>query len=393
MDVVYASYILTVILSGFLHIIAAKNFEYILLLGSILLLSLGHFFVVIGLFLGAGLPIGEKPSVIGSYKSYLSYLITCSLLYVIITNSIDIHQLGDTVNGANVPFIEGVSELISRFLLPACGYVALIKGYFKKGKAGVYRNIYFYLFLMIVCYSVYVDIFIKFSKQVAITWILVLYFANTRIKLLKIIHVLAMIVIVLSAFSYITFTRILSYDELGADGIFDSEGPISFVADVIYQRLVGVNELSNLLKYGVDIYDFKFSLEANHSIANFYTREIYGHPLDGGHSSAPGFVGFFLYCFGYVGIFCCIFVGFFCSLIFKLLHTFGDVEYARITASLLLLLLMIDGTLDERLFSLFPIKLILLHSTILIISRFRLLKRSHLNKVNYENKNMKLRDL
>lgn len=372
---VLVSYIMTAILSGFLHFILAEPVDYLILFASILLISLGHFFVVIGLIIGEAIPFLKENSAISSYKTHLTYLITCSVLYVIITNAIDIHQLGDMAKNSNPPFVEGVSELISRYLLPACGYVSIIYGFFRKEIGGKFRFIFVYIFPLIVAYSVYVDLFIKLSKQVVITWILVFIFANAKTKFMKMRHALALTLVALTAFSYITFNRILSYDELGSVGFLDKDGPISFVAEVIYHRLVGVYELSNLLKSGVDLYAFNLSVGNKHSIANFYTNAVYGFPVDGGSSSAPGFVGYFLYCFGYIGIVGSILVGFFCSAVYKSLCAFGDIEYAKIIASLLLFLLMVDGILDERLFSSFPIKLIILHSVVLVISRIRLPKR------------------
>jgi hypothetical protein len=369
--VILICYILSVVFSGIFHLFLSESLIYNRFLIAVALISLSYFLLLIGLFIAKEIYAFNSIVIRNSYHTHSNYILICSVVYLIITNSIDLHQLGNARVDSNPPFLEGISEIISRYLLPACGYIAILNNYFKNNGKFFQSLIYSYVFPVIVLYSIYIDIFIKFSKQVVITWILVMIISNIRRKFIKSIHVFIILLTALLSFSYITFTRILSLEEFSFVGLFDKDGPIFFLMEVIYHRLVGVRELYNLLDLNVELLKINFMGFSNNSVANLYTNSVYGLPINGGTSSAPGLAGFFIYSFGYFGIIGCVPLGILIFTYFKILCLFSDLEYAKIISYLLLFLLLIDGVIDERFFSSFPLKIAILHLFFILISRTR----------------------
>lgn len=377
-SIVWFSYVTTGIFSLLLAGFLSLPEDYAINLTSFLLLTVGHIFVFSGLLIGHRLMtnVSTQKSQIPLTTSRRYYFLAI-LVYALLIPQIDLHVLGNPISNNNPRFIEGITEIISRYLLPAFVYQYIISNAenVEPTITRIKKNIFRLVLIISIVWTIYIDVAIKGSKHIVFTYILILLLANSKARFMKPLHWIGTFILVVIVFGYITLTRLSPQDPFSVDKFSLVSDPLVFLAQTIYIRLVGISELSSLLKYDLPWITFNIPVGHEYALANLYTQSVHGIPIGGTHTSAPGFLGFFLFAFGYSGLLGCIPFGLLISLLYRISMSHENRLRGEAITSLLFSYLLIDGGLDERMFSLFLVKLYLLYFVISFLSEKRLVKK------------------
>ncbi len=282
------------------------------------------------------------------------------VLFLIGCRFVNFHVLGSLQEKTNTPIVEGVLEILMRYVIPSIG-VYYIFCYKKSDTAFIIA------YGLLVVYTIYIDIFIKMSKQVFITYIFIYLMCALLKKTLSLKKVVIIIGGVSIVASFVFFSRIIGFDYIQNQSSYNNYDLIKLAMHAVYERTVAIPETSKLLSSGVNLFRFSVNSSENASVANLYTRDYYGFPLGSNTSFAPGVTGFLLYLFGLSGVILALPLGIAIHLLYYFNNRIlGKSLMPTVCIDLLLIYLFTDGVLDERLFSLFPIKLLVVNGIILM---------------------------
>ncbi len=292
-----------------------------------------------------------------------------AIIFIFTLNFIKFHVLGVVAESQNPPFLEGMIEILMRFIFPVLSLF-----FFNNWKN--LKLIDKSILIIITLLSIYIDLFVKSSKQVIFTYVFIgLFYYVYGKKRINYLIALLTILVGISAYLYILFTRVQTYDDLKGFNFLSADGPLHFILESLNIRMVNIYETMIYLSSDISLININYPYFGNYSVANLYSNEVHGILFDSGTSSAPGLVNFFMFSFGYIGLILPFFLGLYFHFLYYIAYMLtGKNFFGILILDILLISSLLDATLDERIFSLFIFKLLLFIGFLGLIGKVNLKK-------------------
>lgn len=276
------------------------------------------------------------------------------IIFILLSVSIDFHVLGSEAKmQSNPPFVEGFLEILMRYIIPSIFFVYFTQADRQKKLKAIFL-------ILLVLYTLYIDIYLKQSKHVALTYILLyVIYSIVNQKLISFRLLITMVIAILLT-AYVFLSRTLGLDVTEDLGYYVNSELISQMANAIYARTVGLPETA-LMVDKIPVIQLPPEVQIGYSISNTYTQFYYGIPLGSGTSNATGFLGFHLFNFGWLGLIMVVPTS---VMIFFVYYIATRIEgyktFSVVAIDLFVIYLLVDGTLDERLYSAFILKFMII---------------------------------
>lgn len=358
-------FFLCLILPSILHIFLF-GFDFYFLFSFVVLLIFFSLSFIIIYFFSSLLSISNVEYAITFPKYQGLFIVFLFLLFSLFF--VDFHKMGSVKTSSNIPGVEGVIELLIRYVIPVLLFKFIVVGFWSKKLI---------LFIPILLISLYIDLYLKGSKQVAITLLFVVFVSLHYTNGLSLKKFILIGVFGIFSFAYVSFTRIEDISNFSSFNL-----AIDFLLNTVYLRTVSVPEAIYFFEtFDYKLFDFKIIDYNGYSSANAYTNIVHDLPIFGGHSNAPGSLLFFLFNFGIFGGLIFWFMFLFLFVLFvKVCMTLNYNSFETLLCCELLgLLLFMDGIIDERFNFLFLLKFLFVISFFLYLNRFSLRKKNVCN--------------
>jgi len=276
------------------------------------------------------------------------------IIFILLSVSIDFHVLGSEAKmQSNPPFVEGFLEILMRYVIPSIFFVYFTQADRQKKLKAIFL-------ILLVLYTLYIDIYLKQSKHVALTYILLYVIYSIVNQKLISFRLLITMVIAILLIAYVFLSRTLGLDVTEDLGYYVNSELISQMANAIYARTVGLPEAA-LMVDKIPVIQLPPEVQIGYSISNTYTQVYYGIPLGSGTSNATGFLGFHLFNFGWLGLIMVVPTSVMIFIVYYIATRIeGYKTFSVVAIDLFVIYLLVDGTLDERLYSAFILKFMII---------------------------------